>query len=253
MLTRREAITAAAAGLFARPAMASELNLVPVTRHSAKDDGSLYQDILSHSDRPITNEERYTNAHETCHMISAAVRNEYVGRNNGFYMFGGKAAVVDQPPIKIADIANYVPKSLHGNRYKLYLVDQRQHWNDEPLYILEEWHCYTMGGLVALDDLHNNRRLYPVDAVSGCFEFKIYGAALGMCVRERCPDYWRANEQFRNMLRWEIQTAEETFAQGWKVPEWHSISQDRLYTRYMSSDDGKRIQHFCDSVLLGAA
>jgi hypothetical protein len=239
-------LTAAAAVACTPPARAGQMEVVPVRQHRRPEDESAYADIISHCRNPSLGDGRYTDAHETGHMISADVRMENPGRNNGFYLLGGVAAVVQQPSVTIRDISKYVPPTLRGSRYDLYLVQQQRYWNDEPLYILEEWHCYTLGAMAAVDDVKNNRRLPRTDAVSGTLEFRVYGAALAMAVRELCPDYWDNNRQFRNFLKWEIDESQKAFAVGKIVPEFRSISQDRFLAKYDGSEDGKRIAAFLE-------
>jgi len=246
-LTRREAVlTAAAAVALSSPAKAGTLEVVPVKQHRRPEDDSVHADIISHARRPSLGDGRYTDAHETSHMISADVRMENPGRSNGFYLLGGVAAVVQQPGITIRDISQYVPPTLRGSRYDLYLVQQQRYWNDEPLYILEEWHCYTLGAMAAVDDVKSNRPLPRTDAVSGTLEFRVYGAALAMAVKERCPEYWDNNTQFRRFLNWEVEESQKAFGIGKSVPEFRSISQDRFLSKYEGSADGKRIAEFLE-------
>lgn len=244
-LRRRDAIAAVVATCaLPNPAKSADLQVVPVRQFRRPENGSLHADILSHCSHPSVGDGRYTDAHETSHMISADVRMDNPGRNNGFYLLGGVAAVVQQPSLTIRDVADYVPPTLRGSRYELYLVQQQRHWNEEPLYILEEWHCYTLGAMTAVDDVLNNRPLIRTDAVSGTLEFRVYGAALAMAIKERCPDYWRYNAQFRRFLCWQIENSEKSFGIGRSVSEFQSINQERFLTKYEGSSDGRRVQEF---------
>jgi hypothetical protein len=244
-LRRRDAIAAVlAACAIQETARAAGLQVVPVRQRRRPSDESVHADILAHCSQPSVGDGRYTDAHETSHMISADVRMDNPGRNNGFYLLGGVAAVVQQPGLTIRDVADYVPPTLRGSRYELYLVQQQRHWNDEPLYILEEWHCYTLGAMTAVDDVLNNRPLQRTDAVSGTLEFRVYGAALAMAIKERCPDYWRNNAQFRRFLCWQIDESENAFGIGRSVPEFRSINQERFLAKYEGSSDGQRVQQF---------
>ena len=213
-------------------------------KHSYGD--SVYGDVLSHCKKPETKESRYTNVHETSHYISSEIRQTQKPGNNAFYILDGEAVVIEEPPITIKDVAEYVPPKLQGLRYKTYLVDQRRHWNEQPLYILDEWNAYVLGGLCAIDDFQNKRKLEKTDALAGMFEFMIYSTALAMCVQDKCPEYWEKNKQFRDFIQYRMDTSSMIFAIGREVPQFTSLSSDQLYKTWHNSDEGKEFQNFID-------
>lgn len=205
----------------------------------------VYGDVLSHCKRPNRGDGRYTDVHETSHFISSALRKGRMGYN-GFYILNDDAVIVKEPPTTIGEVAEYVPKNLRGMRYKLYFVDQRRYWDEQPLYIAEEWNCYTLGGMCAVDDYNNKRELERTDAVAGMFEFMIYSTALAMCVEDKCPEYWEKNKQFREFIQYRMDTSSMIFAVGRKIPQFKSSSSDKLYQTYYNSDEGKEFQKFID-------
>lgn len=220
------------------------MNYVDVKQYRQPADGSVYEDILSHCSRPNRGDGRYTDAHETAHFISSEIRNAHRGHNNGFYIAKGKGVLVDHPKITIGDIAGYIPPVLRGFRYQLYLVDQRRYWDNEPLYIAEELNCYILGGSVAVDDANNGRRLERTDAVAGAFEFSIYCVALCMAVKDRDSGYWQQNKQFHEFMGTTFARANAVFEAGRKVPEFDSISMNKLIKSYETSEEGRRFEEF---------
>jgi hypothetical protein len=203
----------------------------------------VYNDVMSHCAKPSRGNGRYTDVHETSHFISSALRKGRMGYN-GFYVLDDNAVIVKEPPTTIGEVAKYVPKNLRGYRYKLYFVEQKRYWDEQPLYIAEEWNCYTLGGMCAVDDYNNKRELERTDAISGMFEFMIYSTALAMCVKERCPEYWKINTQFKDFVGYRIDTVSRIFFINREIPQFKSISSDKLYETWHNSDEGKSFQSF---------
>jgi len=212
-----------------------------------QDKNQIYEDVISHSRNPVTNESRSTNVHETSHMISSQLRNENKGNINGFYFENGRGVLVEQPNLTIRDVAPYVPNNLRGYRYQLYFVDQLRYWNDSPLYIMEEWNCYTLGGASAVEDYIQKLPLERTDAVAGTFEFMIYSTALYMCIKDKDPEYFKNNEQFREFFNYLLDFSISLFRQGRIIPEYNSIKSNQLYTEYKNSTEGKKFREFLDS------
>lgn len=206
---------------------------------------SIYNDVMSHCEKPSIGNGRYTDVHETSHFISSALRKDRMGYN-AFYILDGSAAIVKEPPTTIGEVAEYVPKNLRGYRYKLYFVEQRRYWDEQPLYIAEEWNCYTLGGMTAIDDYNNKRELERTDAVSGMFEFMVYSIALAICVQDKCPEYWEKNKQFRDFIQYRVDTSSMMFSVGRKIPQFKSLSSDKLYQTWHNSNEGTMFQEFID-------
>lgn len=212
-----------------------------------QDKNSFYEDVLSHSKNPVTNESRSTNVHETSHMISSQLRNENKGNINGFYFENGRAVLIEQPNLTIKDVSPYVPNNLRGYRYQLYFVDQLKYWNDSPLYIMEEWNCYSLGGACAVEDYIQKIPLERTDAVAGAFEFVIYSTALYMCIKDKDPEYFKNNEQFREFFEHLLDFSLSLFRQGRIIKEYFSPKSNKLYAEYKNSTEGKKFREFLDS------
>jgi hypothetical protein len=103
-----------------------------------------------------TGHDRATNAHESAHLLHAALRNARAApgapRVNCFYMMGGRACAVPEPPIALDRVPGFVPARLRGYRFRLYLERQVRAWNDRSLYVFDEGAAYLIDALVSLDD-----------------------------------------------------------------------------------------------------
>lgn len=206
---------------------------------------SIHNDVMSHCEKPSKGNGRYTDVHETSHFISSALRKGRMGYN-GFYILDNNAVIVKEPPTTIGEVAEYVPSNLRGYRYKLYFVEQRRYWDEQPLYIMEEWNCYILGGICAVDDYNNKRELERTDAVSGMFEFLVYSTALAMCIQDKCPEYWKLNNNFKEFFQNRLDISSRVFKIGREVPQFVSLSSDKLYQTWHNSDEGKEFQNFID-------
>lgn len=220
------------------------METIKVKQYNTPRDNSVYEDVLSHCTRPNRGDGRYTDAHETSHFISSEIRNANTGHNNGFYLLNDIGVLLEHPKITIREAGGYIPRTLRGMRYQLYFVDQLRYWNEDPLYIVEELNCYTLGGMTALDDAKNNRSLERTDAVAGSFEFSIYTLGMIMCIQDKDKSYWDNNQNFREFMDFLLKRAFNTFYTGKEIPEFNSISQGKIYDAYLNTSDGKKFQEF---------
>jgi len=221
------------------------MNVIKVKKYRDLGAG-VYNDVMSHCEKPSKGNGRYTDVHETSHFISSALRKDRIG-DNGFYILDDNAVIVKEPPTTIGEVAEYIPKNLRGLRYKLYFVEQRRYWDEQPLYIMEEWNCYTLGGMCAVDDYNNNVTLERTDAVAGMFEFLVYSTALAMCVQDKCPEYWGLNNNFKEFFQNRLDMSSKIFKIGREVPQFTSLSSDKLYETWHNSEEGKEFQSFIDN------
>lgn len=221
-------------------------------------DNSIYADIMSHSTGRTFGDKhgRMTNAHETTHFINSQLRESHMRNNpkriNAFYVLGGKGVVIEEPNIKLGDVANFVPQKLRSHRYQLYLVDQRQHWEDYPLYVFDEWVAYVNSAKCGLDDI--NSRTYRegwTDGVYGCLDFSIFSVGLAMAVESGDPEYWKTNTQFKSFLIWHLKEANKTYMAGHKLEEFKWEKQDRLLNELLTSPEGAPMREFMKKELEG--
>jgi hypothetical protein len=215
---------------------------VPLFREQA--DGSIYSDVISHyKENPFSGESRSTNAHETTHMINNVLRNAHTELFkkpfNGFYVLNGRGVVIEEPKIKKSFVNHFVPKNLRSYRWQGYFEEEKD-WDDRPLYILDEWSCYIVGGKVCIDDVKNNRHVEKWhDGVSGCLDFSIYSLGLCMAIKRGDPEYWEKNVQFRSLVCLQLHESNATFLEGCKMEQFKSEKQDKLLKELLTSEEAE--------------
>lgn len=166
--------------------------------------GKVLNDIDSHmpAGHQYRDANKITWAHETTHGINANVRNKYyqpnVPRVNAFYVLEDRAAVISEPPITIAQMADMVPDDLRGPSYHLYLVQQRRDWNDQPLYLMDEWTAYTNGTECGRE---LNAQGWDFELLQAQ-NFNVYCLYLAKAIKERCPNY--DDKEFKAYLMWNM-------------------------------------------------
>lgn len=151
-------------------------------------DGFFWVDVppvkhFSHSIEPVVDIERrlppkhdyydadmVTWVHEGTHYINSNITREK-GRQ-GLYLMGGKAVILKAPRLTLEQVAVAVPEKDRRTIYKTYLIDQRQWWNKEPLYLLNEWVAYGNG--TACRKSLNKTGRDRIDTVRFALEMEIY-------------------------------------------------------------------------------
>lgn len=88
-----------------------------------------------------------TATHEGLHMLNASLSKPGW---HGFYLGGGAAIRIRIP--KNARLSQLrVPKDLHTSRHKIYVVEARQHWDDDILILADEALAYLAGAKTRRD------------------------------------------------------------------------------------------------------
>ena len=115
--------------------------------------GKILSDIESHlpAGHIYGDPDLVTNSHEGTHGVNSAIRQKYPGCN-AVYCLSNKAIVNKEPPFRLSTVANIVPKSLRGDVYKLYLIDQQRYWAANPLYIFDEFSAYSNGTMTGIEN-----------------------------------------------------------------------------------------------------
>ena len=125
---------------------------------------------------------RSTNAHETGHGIHSYLRNKYTAelgkRVNGFYGLSGRGIIVQEPNIRKSQVNRFIPSSVRGYRFPLYLERQKE-WDDTPLYIYDEWNAYVLGGKCCVDDYQARR--YQPTLYAACIDRKSRWSSTLVC------------------------------------------------------------------------
>lgn len=191
--------------------------------------------------------DKITHGHETSHGIHAHLRNYHnkTGkRANAFYVLNDKAALVVEPNIRKSAAAAYIPASLRGSRYGLYITGQVE-WDDTPLYIWDEWNAYVNGGAVGTDLVKRGLWKYGWrDGVNGQLEFAVYAVAVAMAVEKADATYLTTNEQFREFLAWNLRRTFTIYREGAVMKDFAWKEQDAYYDRLKTSADAEAWRAF---------
>ncbi len=148
--------------------------------------GNVLADIESHmpAGHIYRDSDLVTWAHETSHGLAGRIRNQWpalLGRkSNGFYCLNDVAALLCEPPTTLQAVALDVPASLRGMSYNLYLVNMTRWWNNQPLYILDEWVAYTNGSETRRDLQMPHR----AETVLQMAEFSVYAWSMIRTARQ---------------------------------------------------------------------
>jgi len=240
----------------------------PATRQDARRDlGPVLIDILDHLPpsygSTYHDEDPITHGHETSHGIHSDVRNNHndTGRRaNGFYVLDGRAVVIPEPGIRKSHVAPFVPQSLRGSRYTLYISGSPS-WDDTPLYVFDEWNAYVNGSAVGVDMVQRGlwRRGWR-DGVAGSIEFTIYALAVGMAVEQNDAAYFGRETQFKEFLAFNTKRAMTLFRAGRDMEPFRYDAQETLYNNLRTSADAEAMRAFArrlfgeawaDAVLFG--
>lgn len=188
-----------------------------------------------------------THAHETTHGINSHIRNylNKTGRKaNGFYVGNNRAVVLIEPNLRKSAAVPFVPNSLRGSRFNLYLLGMGA-WDDTPLYIFDEWVAYTNGALVAVDQAKRGLwRQGWTDGVYGALEFTAYSFALAMAVAQRDPQYFAKYPQFKAFMAFQAKRAMDAFRAGRNLKEFKYDKQETFSRNLVSGSDSAPMRDF---------
>lgn len=161
--------------------------------------GSDIQSMLPAGHIYTTAGESFVNwAHETTHGANSRIRGELKhGGMNAFYVGHGHAFILTEPKATLAQVAAQVPQSQRFGGFRLYLVQQQAHWNNEPSYILDEWVSYTNGTAVGLE-INKPESM----TLSRTIEFSAYAEALIRAVKLHDPKY-SDSAKLREFVDWQ--------------------------------------------------
>lgn len=186
--------------------------------------------------------------HEISHGIHAYLRNNYNntgGPANGFYVLDDRAVIVAEPDIRKSDAIPFIPSSLRGYRYDLYIAGQVE-WDDTPLYVWDEWNAYLNGTSVAVALAQNGQwNDGQQDICAGPMEFVIYSLGIAMATADGDPSYFAGNQQFREFLAWQLDRSLDLFRTCQTFGEfgsWPSV--DALYAGLRTGSAGAPMREF---------
>lgn len=166
------------------------------------DENNLLEDVLAHTSETYNSSDKIECAHELTHSINNTICNSSPANDNAFYCLRSVACLIEEPKISLRDVASIVPRSQRANTtYNLYLVQASQNWNNQPLYILDEWVAYSNGGEVGNYLLSQNKGgEQAAHQWACCLEFFPYIMALAMQIERKQPDY--PGKDLKEFLQW---------------------------------------------------
>ena len=234
--------------LLEREANIEQVDFIEVNQVSnIVQENSVYAGIINYSHDPTLDiKNRMTCAHETTHMINAGLRNSLKkGKNiNVFYLPTGWACVIEEPNMRKSQVAQFIPSNVRGYRYSTYVTGATE-WDNQPLYLVDEWSAYINGAMVGIDDVNNNRYTDGwTDGVSGCLELSLYCVALSMAIEEYDKEYWNNNVHFKSFMKWNLQRAYNTYMIGKDYPEFKWDKQEEFFRRFQESPSTKEMRDF---------
>lgn len=120
--------------------------------------------------------------HETTHGLNSRLRNKhgttgsincaYIVNTNGVFLM-----LLEPKHVKLSTIADKIPQWLRDSTYKSYLINQQRYWNNEPLYVVDEWSAYYNGSVYGLETgWGKGARLNG--SIARCFKFLYYSLVL---------------------------------------------------------------------------
>jgi hypothetical protein len=84
--------------------------------------------------------------HEGTHGVNARIRQEF--NRPGFYLGGDRCLLATHPKFRCTEVAKYVPDEFRGFQYQTYAVGMAEQWDDQPLYLWDEWCAYVNGAAI---------------------------------------------------------------------------------------------------------
>lgn len=125
-------------------------------------------------------------SHEGTHGINSLIRNQHPGCN-GFYTLSDRCMVLVEPKITLGMVSDAVPADQRGGIYSLYMQQMRGHWDDHPLYVLDELTAYLNG---CHGYLQQHGRGLDFEYSKKCaWEMLGYARVLVEVVKKRDPTY----------------------------------------------------------------
>jgi hypothetical protein len=139
---------------------------------------------------PYEGDNPFTTVHEGTHGIASRVREHLLPAGwNAFYVLDNQVFVCRTPKVRLSQVQQYVPQQLRLDGWGLYM--NKQDWEHNALYILDEWIAYINGSRAAREyQRRGNTGNIVVDKdYDKCVEFAGYASALLRAIQELDPTY----------------------------------------------------------------
>lgn len=190
---------------------------------------STYTEILSKAKRPIQKYDRPTNAHETSHRISGEVRVSIPGHDNSFFVPYKGVVTYPEPDFSKSQIGQYVPTNLRDSIFNTYVRGQTV-WNNQPLYILDEFSAFINDDIVFIEDRISGKApdKRTKRSVSACLEMSVYTVAMVKAIKIHDPDHWESSG-IKPFIKLQLQRAEDTFCKGFEIGMYSDNNKQKAY------------------------
>jgi hypothetical protein len=189
----------------------------------------------------MDSDDAITNIHEALHSVNSRFRQVFGPKLhkkiNCFYVLNNSVAVIEEPPTTLTKVAQRVPQSLRGRVFNLYLVQQAKYWNNEPLYILDEYSAYLAGTDGAL-------QLNIKDRFQGSFEQSLEFFGYSLCLAEtvnNLPNY--DNTFLLAFIKWQGERCSRIYQEG-KRRGWINLKHYQPYSALQTSGDATTLKTY---------
>ncbi len=231
----------------------------PPNSTTYNESGSWYKDFLSHMVDQNVFPDQATISHEGTHGINSYLRNlkenikfrpigggVSVGRTNAFYLGNNIAILMEEPnKVKLSDCK--VPESLKGYRHQTYLINQQRYFENEPLYILDEFIAYINGAKAAYETQKNGTwTAGRSDVMFGPVEFISYGLTLLDTIEKKEPEFLSKTPQFKETLAFMVEEAMKLYSEAQNDPKlsifkWEKA--DTILRNLRTSSDAEELRN----------
>ena len=165
-----------------------------------------------------------SSCHECSHMASAEIRNKERVKSNAFYLFNDKAYKCTEPNLRKSDAAQYIHSQLRYSRFKTYITGQTA-WDDQPLYIMDEWNAYIAGAECAIEiskkGINQNK---GTDISFGPIEFLIYSCGLILAIKKKDPRFFEKELDFMGFVRYQRDRALSAATEANSIYPWNATA-----------------------------
>lgn len=229
----------------------------PAVRPVGKSGSATLDDIESHRNSGQHLVAKYasdpaTRGHEMAHFINADIRNQFPRRvgerpHNAFYVGNDRAVIFDEPQTTIERVILELPVAFRDRSFNTYFVMNGRHWNDRPLYLLDEWMAYYHDARIGAE-LNTSDRSSTAESLA---EFSIY--TLAVCKSAQCDAKYN-HDALAKFVRWQLKRSMSVIdTDAAASARWRQFVTDpsaaslRTFTlQYLGSDWSKYHLHFAE-------
>lgn len=158
----------------------------------------------------------------------------------GFYLLEDQAIMLVNPLGTISEAAKLVPSSMRYSRFNLYMVKQASQWNNEPLYIFDEWVAYRNGAKCLIwDAQHGGTQDGNSDFIFAPLEFCTYGVA----VLKMAAGHGELAPSLIDFARWLLADCFNVYFIGKEYAPWGQA--DKLFVQLQTATEFNTLRQFC--------